>query len=124
MAKLPTTPPPPTLTDNEWRSAVAGYSGLGVWREDNVDDPEAGGVMKPQQKYNQQHRAEVFCGPHVSSKQLWCWTVLCLGVCVCAAGGGGRGGPVTNREVRPVETLYYHLVSARLLRPGQQSGMF
>lgn len=60
-----------TLTDNEWWSAVAWcLLGFGVWREDNVNDPETRGVMKPQQKYSQQHRAEVSGGAHVCFRQL------------------------------------------------------
>lgn len=88
-----------TLTDNEWWSAVAWcLLGFGVWREDNVNDPETRGVMKPQQKYSQQHRAEVSGGAHVCFRQLWCRTVRCLGL--CAAGGGGRGRPGTNQLKR------------------------
>lgn len=77
-----------TLTYNERRSAVARCSGFGVWREHNIYYPETRGVMKPQQKNDQQHRAEVSRGPHVSSRSVWCRTVRCVGV--CAAGGAGR----------------------------------
>ena len=75
-----------TPTDNERWSAVAWPSGFGVGREDNVDDPEARGVMESQQKHDQQHRAEVHGGPHVSLKQLCRWKALGLGL--NEAGGG------------------------------------
>lgn len=79
-----------TLTYDEWWSAVVWYSGFGIGREHNVDDPETWGVMKPHQKYNQQHRAQASCGSHVSFNQLCCRTALLLGLGVTR--GGGRGG--------------------------------
>lgn len=102
---------PPPITNDEWWSAVTWYSGFDIGWEDNVDDPEACGVMKPQQKYNQQHRAEASCRIHVSLEP--------------AALRLLEGGRERGREVGPVEALqvsYNQLCIQTVLAPGQQSG--
>lgn len=89
---------PSLLTNDEWWSAVTWYFGFDIGWEDNVDNPEACGVMKSQQKYNQQHRAEVSCRTHVSLKS----AAPRLSLCAAAGGGeGGRGG----EGVGPVDAL-------------------
>lgn len=74
---------------------VAWHSGLGVGGEDNVDDPETCGVMKPEQKHDQQHRAEASCGPHVVLEQLWS-RGRAVSLCVCVEAEGEAGLPQTT----------------------------
>lgn len=53
------------LTYNERRSVVARYFGFSAGWENDVDDPEAGGVMKPQQNHCEQRPAHATRGPHL-----------------------------------------------------------
>ena len=69
------------LTDEEWWSAVARcFLEFCVRREDNVEDPEAGGMMQSKQENSQQQqRADALRRPHVSRRWL-CWLTFDGGV--------------------------------------------
>lgn len=91
------------LTDNERGSVVARFFGFGAGRENDVDDPEAGGVMNPQQKHCEQR--PVTRRPHV----------LCRAAaarrfessCGARGGGGGGGGrKQMRREVTHTKTKH------------------
>lgn len=53
------------LTYNERRGVVARYFGFSAGWENDVDDPEAGGVMKPQQNHCEQRPAHATRWPHL-----------------------------------------------------------